>query len=235
MSQPAREIRVLSYNVRSLRDDAAALSRVVRHCRPDVLVVQEAPRTLRWRSRCAALARECELLYTAGGRTAGGNLLLVAPRIDVHGVREVRFPQPWREPIRGVVTARLGLGAARFSVAGCHLGLRQGRRVAEARKVLAIAGRADGAEPALLAGDLNEAPHGRCWELFRSAGYRDPLDGADEPTTFPARDPRTRIDVILPSEHWDVREYTVPDSPSLRADLRRASDHLPVLAVLALP
>lgn len=227
---------MLSYNVRSLRDDVAALGRVVRHCRPDVLVAQEAPRTLRWRSRCAALARECELLYAAGGRTAGGNLLLVAPRISVHDVREVRFPQPWREPIRGTVAARLGLGPARFWVAGCHLGLRQGRRVAEARRVGAIVGGAAGSEePTLVAGDLNETPEGQAWQVLTSFGFSDPLEGAAEPATFPARAPTARADAVLPSEDWAVREFGVPDSPSLRADLRRASDHLPVLAVLALP
>lgn len=36
-------IRVLSYNVRSLRDDTEALARVIRACEPDLVCVQEAP------------------------------------------------------------------------------------------------------------------------------------------------------------------------------------------------
>ncbi|MFD0632519.1 endonuclease/exonuclease/phosphatase family protein [Catenulispora yoronensis] len=39
----AETVRVLSYNVRSLRDDRAALARVVRGCEPDVVCVQESP------------------------------------------------------------------------------------------------------------------------------------------------------------------------------------------------
>ncbi|GAB3419082.1 hypothetical protein GCM10027569_45550 [Flindersiella endophytica] len=228
------EIRVLSYNVRGLRDDVAALTRVVRHCRPDVLVVQEAPSVLRWRSRCAAFARECELLYTAGGRTGGGNLLLVAPRIDVHDVRESRIWQPWRDPIRGVVSARLGLDEGRFGVVGFHLGLNPRRRAAEVRKVVA-AGRSFGDEPTLIAGDFNETPEAAGWAAFGEAGFTDPLDGADRPPTFPVGTPKARIDAILLTKHFEVKEYGVPDAPSIRADLLRATDHLPVLAVVEVP
>jgi endonuclease/exonuclease/phosphatase family metal-dependent hydrolase len=35
-------VRVLSYNVRSMRDDRAALARVIRACAPDIVCVQEA-------------------------------------------------------------------------------------------------------------------------------------------------------------------------------------------------
>jgi endonuclease/exonuclease/phosphatase family metal-dependent hydrolase len=44
------ELRVLTWNVRSLRDDVEAIGEVVRGCEPDVVAVQEAPRFARWRS-----------------------------------------------------------------------------------------------------------------------------------------------------------------------------------------
>ena len=69
-------LRLLSYNVRSLRDDPAAVARVMRAAEPDVAIVQEAPRFLRWRSSCAALARRAGLLWVSGGRAAGANLVL---------------------------------------------------------------------------------------------------------------------------------------------------------------
>ncbi|MDQ1664772.1 MAG: hypothetical protein QOH75_803, partial [Actinomycetota bacterium] len=69
------ELRVLSYNVRGLRDDRAALADVVRSVDPDVVCVQEAPKYLRWRSKCASLAREWGLLYVAGGGSTGGTAL----------------------------------------------------------------------------------------------------------------------------------------------------------------
>lgn len=36
-------LRVVSYNIHSQRDDAAALAAVVREAAPDVVIVQEAP------------------------------------------------------------------------------------------------------------------------------------------------------------------------------------------------
>ncbi|MFD0506618.1 endonuclease/exonuclease/phosphatase family protein [Streptomyces chiangmaiensis] len=36
-------IRVLGYNIRSMRGDTDALARVIRACEPDVVLVQEAP------------------------------------------------------------------------------------------------------------------------------------------------------------------------------------------------
>lgn len=227
------ELRVLSYNVRSLSDDRAALYAVVRHCRPDVLVVQEAPRLLRWRVRCAGLARECGLLYVAGGRTAGGNLLLASPRITVHGVGEHRIPQRLRDPIRGVVAATLGVGTIRFGVVGMHLGLSAAGRARDVGEVLATV-RSLGAIPTVVAGDLNEHPGGPSWTALGAAGLRDA--GAEPGTpTFPARAPRARIDaVFVPTHRVKVSDCGVPDDPELRDGLARATDHLPVLAVLEL-
>lgn len=228
---------MLSYNVRGLRDDLGALNRVVRHCRPDALLIQEAPVRLRWRSRAARLARDCGLLYAAGGRTAGGNLLLVAQRIDVVRAREARIPQPrLRDPLRGVVSATLGVGGnsdLRFGVVGCHLGLGKDRRPAEVREVLSAV-RTIGELPTILAGDLNEPPNGPSWQRFAEAGFADPLDQAAAPYTFPASAPRTRIDAILTSGGAKVVEIGVPDDESIRTDGRRASDHLPVLATISL-
>ncbi len=65
-------LRLLTYNVRSMRDDRAAVARVIRSAEPDVVCVQEAPRFLRWRSTCAALARTSGLVVVGGGRPAGG-------------------------------------------------------------------------------------------------------------------------------------------------------------------
>ncbi|MET0712639.1 MAG: endonuclease/exonuclease/phosphatase family protein, partial [Jiangellaceae bacterium] len=43
-------LRVVTYNVRSLRDDRDALVRVIRGLSADVVCMQEAPRRLRWRA-----------------------------------------------------------------------------------------------------------------------------------------------------------------------------------------
>ena len=48
-------VRIMSYNIRSLRDDRAAVVRVIRDVDPDVVCIQEAPRFFRWRAKCARL------------------------------------------------------------------------------------------------------------------------------------------------------------------------------------
>ncbi len=228
------ELRVLSYNVRSLRDDRGALVDVVRQCRPDVLVVQEAPRHVRWRAKCAGLARECGLLYVAGGRTAGGNLLLASHRVSVHQVSEYRIPQRLRQPIRGVVAATLGVGESRFGAVGMHLGLAAAGRAREVGEVLAAV-RSLGDHPVVVAGDLNEAPSGPSWQAFATAGLRD-VGGDGAEATFPAVGPRARIDaILLGGRPVKVHDEGIPDEPALRDAIARASDHVPVLAVIDLP
>ena len=62
-------LRVLTYNVHSRRDDVTALGTVVRDLAPDIAIIQEGPRRLRWRQKSAALARTTGLLV-AGGMSA---------------------------------------------------------------------------------------------------------------------------------------------------------------------
>jgi endonuclease/exonuclease/phosphatase family metal-dependent hydrolase len=223
-------VRVLTYNVRGLRDDFGALTRVVRAAEPDVVAIQEAPIYLRWRSKCARLARVCGLVYVAGGRTAGGNLIMVAPRVRARGPAEQRIRQPLRDPIRGVVSAELEVGGARLGVVGCHLGLKPDGRRDQVQTVIGVARGIQA--PTVVAGDLNELPTGPCWQALGQAGFTDPAEDGGE-FTFPATAPRVRIDAILTGQGVTVKEYGVPHHD--RRDLQAATDHLPVLAVLDIP
>ena len=78
----AAVLRVLSYNIRSLRDDPLAVARVIRSCRPDVVCLQEAPRHLLWQTKRRWLARRCGLRL-AVGRRPGGLEILTAPTLAV--------------------------------------------------------------------------------------------------------------------------------------------------------
>jgi hypothetical protein len=82
-------LRLLSYNVHGLRDDVDALAAVVRAAEPDVVVLREAPRRLRWRAKSAALAHGFGLVVAGGGLPALGNLVLTGRgrrrRADGHG------------------------------------------------------------------------------------------------------------------------------------------------------
>ena len=141
MTSPAVELRVLSWNMHGLRDDRATLARVVRSCDPDVVCVQEAPKYLRWRARCADLARRCGLLYVTGGGTTGGSALLVNLRVDVDVADEVCLSRQWGWPARGVASAVVEKAGARLAVASVHLPLDQQTRLDHAQRVLDVIAR----------------------------------------------------------------------------------------------
>jgi endonuclease/exonuclease/phosphatase family metal-dependent hydrolase len=82
----------------------------------------------------------------------------------------------------------------------------------------------------VIAGDLNEPAKGPCWDRLRAAGYVD--RGSSAWRTFPADDPRRRIDALLVRGPAEVRSHGDPGVP---LDLlAAASDHRPVLAELDL-
>ena len=222
------QFRVLTYNVRSLRDDAAAVAAVVRACDPDVVFLQEAPRFCRWRSKLAKLARECGLLYVTGGRTTGGVALLANLRVDVSDLREGLLTKHRGLHQRGVAAAVVARSGERLLVASTHLGLKPEERAEHAGEVVTLL-RQVPAPHAVVAGDFNEPPGKPAWRAFQAGGLRDL--GPESGVTFPARGPRKRIDGILGSTGVAAVDYRVVDHPLVE----RASDHRPVLAVLQVP
>jgi endonuclease/exonuclease/phosphatase family metal-dependent hydrolase len=221
------ELRVLSYNVRGLRDDRGALAEVVRAADPDVVCAQEAPCYLRWRAKCAALAREWGLLYVAGGGTTGGTALFVNLRIDVDEPRAVSLSRHYGWPDRGVASAIVSRAGARLAVASIHLPLIEARRREHAQRARELLAAYDTTHW-LAAGDLNEPPLGPSWQALGIGGLVD-LDPDCGPT-FPAAHPTKRIDGILATKGVEVVEHQVLDG----AAVRRASDHSPLLAVIRL-
>lgn len=230
-------IRVLSYNIRSMRDDRAALARVIRACAPDLVFIQEAPRLFRWRKKAARLARETDLVVLGGGATAAGPLLLCSLRATVEHTEDVLLPLTPGLHRRGFATAVVRFGGARLGVLNCHLSLQDDERYAQAGQALDRLKAMD-APHAILAGDLNEPPKGRAFHLLtgtlRDAWAARPW--GDE-HTYPSTGARRRIDAILATEGVDILGCGVPrDLPGLsEADLRAATDHLPVLAALRVP
>src|SRR3954462_10906988 len=116
-------MRLMSWNVRSLRDNPHALIRMIRTLRPDVLFVQEAPRFLRAQSKLAALARESSLVLAAGGKPAAGVAVLVDMRMEVTNPRSLLLSKQDGLHQRGLAVATLALRDRRWVAAGLHLGL----------------------------------------------------------------------------------------------------------------
>jgi endonuclease/exonuclease/phosphatase family metal-dependent hydrolase len=225
-------LRVVSYNVHGLRDDRSALASVVRSLEPDVLIVQEAPRRFRWRTRNAHLAHDLGLVYVAGGAPSLGNVILTSLRVTVAETWELRYPLTPGRHMRGAVFARCTVGGAPFVVVGSHLSLDGSERPAQAR--LLAKALADVDVPVILGADFNEPPGGAAWQALGAelseAAHRVRAGGSW--ATFPAVAPRQRIDAVLVSPGIEVTGYRVAGDLD---GVGRASDHLPVVAELALP
>lgn len=224
-------LRVLTYNVRSLRDDKHAVARVIADQQPHVVCVQEAPRFLRWRSKCAALARESGLVVVTGGRTAGAMLLLCALSVDVEARYDVLLARKPGLHQRGLAVGVLRYRGVRFAVASMHLDLDPAERRRHVDEVFGRLDRLAPGVPLILAGDVNEEPGDPAWAAIESRlvdAYAAAPAGPAE--TFSAANPHKRIDAVFTDPRLPVVACRAVEHPEAVA----ASDHRPVLAELRL-
>lgn len=225
-------LRLLCYNVRSLRDDSDAVARIIRDCEPHVVCLQEAPRFLRWRAKGAALARRSGLVVVVGGRRAAANLILSSLAVDVVATHDVLFSKDHRLHRRGTAMAVLSFDGARFAVAGIHLDLVEEprrRHVGELHTALDEHVPAD--VPVIVAGDINDVPGSACWRQLETRGEDVwAKAGRGDGATFSAKHPNKRIDAVFA----DRRLRVVSAQVIATADVARASDHRPLLVELDL-
>lgn len=225
-------LRLLCYNVRSLRDDDDAVARIIRGCEPHVVCVQEAPRFLRWRSKNAALARRSGLVVVGGGRAAAANLILSSLAVDVVATHDVLFTPEPRLHQRGTAIAVLALGGLRFAVAGTHLDLAGAPRLRHVGELHAALDRYVPADvPTVVAGDINDVPDSASWQAL-TAHRTDAWAAAGSGPGFTSnpKNPRRRIDAVFADPRLPVLSAELIDTP----DVVRASDHYPLLVELGL-
>jgi endonuclease/exonuclease/phosphatase family metal-dependent hydrolase len=239
---PAPLLRVLTYNVRSLRDDADAVARVIRSADPHLVCIQEAPRFARWRTKCAALARRSGMVVVTGGRTAAGNLILSSLAVDVVAHRDQLLSRDPGLHQRGVALASLRWRGLHLGLAATHLDLEPQprlRHVAEIERALAdflatsaAAGTgAAGPVATVVAADVNDEPGSATWAALtddRTDAFA--VAGTGDQNTFTAANPRRRLDGVFLGGAVTAVAATVLDG----ADVTRASDHRPVLVELEL-
>jgi endonuclease/exonuclease/phosphatase family metal-dependent hydrolase len=225
-------VTLLSYNIRSLRDDPAAVVRVIRAADPHVAIIQEAPRFLRWRTSCAALARRSGLLWISGGRRAGANLVLCTMAVRTIERFEIPFSDRPKLHHRGAAVAVLELAGSRFAVAGTHLDLIEQARLAHLDELAAFAAERLADVPLIMGGDLNAVPASATWQRcaeFGADGFA--AIGSGDGFTYSTLAPVRRIDALFADSRLRPIRAEVLDS----ADVRRASDHRPLLVEYQLP
>lgn len=220
-------LRVLSYNVLSLRRGLDRVAAVIRAAEPDVVCIQEAPRFWRSAQHCRALATASGLAVVTGGRPAGAVLLLARNDLRVVARRSVKLP--WHPPKhrRGVALGVFDVGGTEVAVASTHLSLFEHERVEQAAAVLALLDSTG--RPTIVAGDVNEDPDRPAFTLLAGA-MRDAFATAPigDGLTSTAVDPQRRIDAVFVDPQLRVLRAESLGIPGVTA----ASDHRPVLAVI---
>ncbi|MXP64984.1 EEP domain-containing protein [Roseomonas sp. M0104] len=205
---------------------------VIAEIRPGLIALQEAQHYLR-RGTGMLDARRLErelglrLLHVtnrAGEQGWRSNLLLVRREARVlHGPVGLRLGG-W-EP-RGAILVELDLGTGPLRVIATHLSLGARRRELQAAALLeAMRARARHPMPTLLLGDFNEWRRGRSALGILERVFGDP----PHPPSFPSFFPHLALDRILADPPALVTCVEAHDTPLAR----RASDHLPLKAVLA--
>lgn len=227
-------VRLLSYNIRSMRDDRAALARVIRRLEPDIVCVQEAPRFAFWLRKRRWLARRGAVGMAVRRRPAGLELYAGPRAALLHRRHRLLVPVPGLHR-RGLVFGLFEVGQARFVAASIHLDLLDGPRLRHAEEIVTELDRVRERleAPVVVAGDINEEPGGPAWDYLASR-FQDgfAVAPAGQGATYSSTEPLTRIDGVFADHGIEVLGCGVPDEPELLADYPDATDHRPVLAEL---
>lgn len=244
------ELKVMTFNLHQGFSNAgvvdlAPLERVLQAEQPDLVMLQEndSPRIASANVDAVAyLAARLGYHVAYGPPTSkesfGVGVLSRHPILSWETV-----PLPSTKDNRYFVEARLDVGGTEVWAYAVHLGLPAQDRMDENAVLLARAATREG--PSVLAGDWNSCPRIVCPDYEGGpddvyekmvAQYADARVAAGHPEnddaswTFEATNLTHRIDYVFVSPEFDVREqYTVRTQDALDA-----SDHLPVVAVLAL-
>jgi endonuclease/exonuclease/phosphatase family metal-dependent hydrolase len=227
-------LKVASYNMRKgigtdRRRSPERILDVLREVDADVIALQEADR--RFGDRQSVLTnhlldehsdwRAVHIGMRAASMGWHGNAILVRKNADVSCVEPLHIPS--LEP-RGAVMAEVATGIGPLRIIGMHLDLSGLWRRRQATAIMARAEAGEAPPPRVLMGDLNEwtAAAGCLRDFARD--YRI----ADTGPSFHARRPVGRLDRIMVSRDLAVLDCGVHAS----AASRKASDHLPIWAVI---
>src|SRR5512138_3414490 len=235
-------MRVMSWNLHGLRGadgrrDPERIARVIDDVRPDVAGLQEVglPPPPGSPPDPAELLAGLTGMRGAFGPTmsdrrgfAYGNAVL--SRHPVLAVRNYDLSVPGREP-RGCVRADVELAGTRLHFFAAHLGLHWRERRRQAAQLLSADILRDAAlsYPLVLVGDFNSVSGRSAVPRWLRRQLVDAAIAArNEAPTFPSRFPLLRLDHCYVGASIRVLEVEVVRT----AEVRRASDHLPLVVEL---
>lgn len=240
------QLRAMTYNIRSGNGNLAGTAEAIRALAPDVVALQEVD--VHWAERSGFADEATELgarlhmnvrfarIYSLPGaagqppREFGVALLSRFPitsfRDDTLTRLSTQEEHPVPTPMPGLLEAEVDVHGVKVRVFDTHLDYRRDPRVRE-QQVQEMLRHIDASPvPTLVFGDMNAAPEAAelapllqrlrdAWTAGRGPGF-----------TYPAEAPTERIDYILVTPQFRVRDASVP--------VTQASDHRPVVADLEL-
>jgi endonuclease/exonuclease/phosphatase family metal-dependent hydrolase len=228
-------LKVASYNIHKAigtdrRRNPGRIVDVLNEMDADIIALQEADR--RFGTRAAAIPqnmlemhsdyRAIPLDVQTDSMGWHGNALLVrkSARVLENDIMHI----PCLEP-RGAIMAHFDLDGKELAVFGMHLDLSGLWRRRQAATIIRLAQHKEREVPVLLMGDLNEwSATGGCLKDFTRA-----FEMVHCGRSFHSRGPIATLDRIMHSAGIRSLAAGVHDSPSAR----KASDHLPVWAEIA--
>jgi endonuclease/exonuclease/phosphatase family metal-dependent hydrolase len=236
MSETPRRIRIATYNVHSCvgrdgRHDPERTARVIEELDAEVVALQEFtyPADVAIETRTPVVLGALDGYQSALGpthtRSAGtfGNILLT--RHPIRELQRLDLSMDRCEP-RGALAVTLDVDGVELHVLATHLGLRIGERRFQVGRILK---HIESLQSKLLVvlGDFND------WLPGRSVVHvlEEKLGHSPKPRSFPVFCPILSLDRIWVHPAGALRELYVHKS----AGTRRASDHLPVVAVIEVP
>lgn len=235
----AESLRVLTYNIQigigmDRKVDLERTAEVIREARPDLVAIQEVDRfTNRSEGvdQARALAESLGMHFAFGyasSRPGGDYGVVTLSRWPILETSNHKLPHVGNNETRTILSTLIeipGQGKIRFLNAHLQNALeRREERLLQIDHINDLF--AEGDFPAIFATDLNAYPDTP--EMERMKTHWIDATAAAEGNTYPADEPEIRLDYIFvrDGDSWQVLEAKVIDAPM-------ASDHRPVLAVIA--
>lgn len=154
---------------------------------------------------------------------AYGNALL--SHVPWESAKSIPLPRTHNNEPRNIVVARFPLGTSEshLTIIGTHLSTNRAERLTQVEFIVDTFPVTNG--PMLLVGDLNSGPHEQDIRALLDAGWIDVWNelGEGEGATFPATNPRYRIDYVFASPEAAAAIVGIELVPT------EISDHLPLI------